>query len=216
MEKEVEVIRVLESNNSVESVGELAVPTKQGNGKLRSSWVESVESIGSHTVQEMNPIATHGSKSTTIILHNEFSDDNSNINQIRSTKISPRESAVSEITITSSVPNKQAIRERIRQKVMQEIEAKRGTAQLSKRLQRRQRSDKLTKQDSFETLVEMNQEELDRQIEHSMMLGEKCTADCVHYLPPDDIQYEFMTGQFHSNQEVGIKQKQSSKGLKNS
>ncbi|EJW74031.1 hypothetical protein WUBG_15063, partial [Wuchereria bancrofti] len=44
-------------------------------------------------------------------------------------------------------------------------------------------------------------------------LGEKCKADCVHYLPSDDIQYEFVTGQFQNGNEVEIKRKQIPKGF---
>lgn len=47
-----------------------------------------------------------------------------------------------------------------------------------------------------------------------MQLGKKCTADCVNYLPPDDVQYEFITGQFQDSHEAEIKRKQIPKGLK--
>ncbi|OZC06721.1 hypothetical protein X798_06291, partial [Onchocerca flexuosa] len=117
-------------------------------------------------------------------------------------------------TISSSIPNTQTIRERIRQKIAEEIKAKRGSIQQNKRLERQQRS-KLLLQESSASYSEVNQEELDRQIEHSMKLGEKCTADWVHYLPPDEIQYEFMTGQFKNDQEIEIEKKQTPKGTIN-
>lgn len=53
---------------------------------------------------------------------------------------------------------------------MQEMEVKRGSAQMNMRLQRQQRS-KPVKQDSFAMFAEMNGEELDRQIEHSIKVS---------------------------------------------
>lgn len=47
------------------------------------------------------------------------------------------------------------------------MEEKRGTAKLNKRLQREKRS-KVTEEDSVAIRTEVSEEELDRQIEHSM------------------------------------------------
>lgn len=53
---------------------------------------------------------------------------------------------------------------------MQEIEKKRETTQMNKRLQRQKRN-KLSNQDSVGSFSEVDQEELDRQIEHSMKVS---------------------------------------------
>ncbi|CAG9530240.1 unnamed protein product [Cercopithifilaria johnstoni] len=182
----------------------------EANGKLlRRSWVDNNDD--DNTIVKMNPIATDKNKFQAVILHDEPFADSSSLNQINSPAISVSESSASKITITSTVPNTRTIRERIKQKVIEEIEVKRETAQLNKRLQRQQRNT-LMEQNSVGTVAEVNQEELDRQIEHSIKLGEKCTADCIYYLPPDDVQYEFMTGQsFQNNPKTEIKQKQTSK-----
>uniref|UniRef100_A0A1I7W599 C2 domain-containing protein n=2 Tax=Loa loa TaxID=7209 RepID=A0A1I7W599_LOALO len=195
-------------SNSTKSIAELTIPTKGIFGMQQSSWVESLENDDENVAQKMNPIATDRNKSRTTISHCEsFDNDNSNVNQISSPSISSAESSGFEKITISSVPNTQTIRERIRKTVIQEMEEKRDTAKLNKRLQRQQRN-KLTNQDSLRSVTEMNQEELDRQIEHSMKLGKKCTADCVHYLPSDDVQYEFMTGQFQNDRKMEIKRKQ--------
>ncbi|EFO18427.2 hypothetical protein LOAG_10067 [Loa loa] len=155
-------------SNSTKSIAELTIPTKGIFGMQQSSWVESLENDDENVAQKMNPIATDRNKSRTTISHCEsFDNDNSNVNQISSPSISSAESSGFEKITISSVPNTQTIRERIRKTVIQEMEEKRDTAKLNKRLQRQQRN-KLTNQDSLRSVTEMNQEELDRQIEHSM------------------------------------------------
>ncbi|VDK80493.1 unnamed protein product [Litomosoides sigmodontis] len=181
--------------------------------KLGNSWVKGHENNdASYAAEEMNRIAIDGRKCRQpIISHDESSDNTLKLSGINSLSIPSQESPTSSEALKLSVPNKQTMRERIRQKVMQEMKVKRGSAQMNMRLQRQQRS-KLTKQDSFATFAAMNEEELDRQIEHSIKLGEKCTADCVNYLPSDDVQYAFVTGrQFQDDHEVETKRKQISK-----
>ncbi|VDK77286.1 unnamed protein product [Onchocerca ochengi] len=178
-------------------------------GRQRASWVESLDNNGDHMAQQMKPRATDSKEFQAVTLQDESFDDTSNVYEIRSSTISSQQPKfpMFEKTISSFVPDTQTIRERIRQKITEEIKAKRGSIQRNKRLERQQRN-KLLKEGSSTSYSEINQEELDRQIEHSLKLGEKCIADRVQYLPPDDIQYEFMTAQFKNDQEIEIEKKE--------
>ncbi|VDO43304.1 unnamed protein product [Onchocerca flexuosa] len=217
MEKETKTIEILESNRTG-SISEPSISAKGISGRRKGSWVESLDNHGDHMAQQRKPIAKDSKtfQTTTLKKQDESFASSSNVYEIGSSTISSQKQKfpISGRTISSSIPNTQTIRERIRQKIAEEIKAKRGSIQQNKRLERQQRS-KLLLQESSASYSEVNQEELDRQIEHSMKLGEKCTADWVHYLPPDEIQYEFMTGQFKNDQEIEIEKKQTPKGTIN-
>ncbi|VDK45482.1 unnamed protein product [Gongylonema pulchrum] len=195
MDDEIEEIEATETRSTGDA-NTVQGPAKLTSARRKSSWMDDVEEsdksklaqtvlqseLDSAAVQQAtpspatiqrpvpDPIEIQKENPQNVILEKLLVEnpDVKFAEEIKSPGTSSQGSASSS-TRRAPLPDPKTMRQRIHEKLKQQMEEKRGAMYLNKRLQRQRQQDKeLVKQSTFASSEEYDSEQLDKQIEHSI------------------------------------------------